>query len=51
MNGVEITDSTVCAKCGKPLGTAAMVRVNDSEFYHYTCCDIDGYERWLDMMT
>ena len=22
MNGVEITDSTVCAKCGKPLGTA-----------------------------
>lgn len=42
MKGTQIDENTLCAKCGKPLGTAAMVKVSDSEIYHYTCCDIEG---------
>lgn len=36
-------ESSVCAKCGKPLGTSAIVWVSDTELYHYNCCEIEGW--------
>ena len=33
----------MCAKCGKPLGTSAIVWVSDTELYHYNCCEIEGW--------
>ena len=45
-NGVEVDEESVCAKCGKALGTAAIVWTNHNELYHYSCCEMEGYELW-----
>ncbi len=45
-NGVEVDEESVCAKCGKALGTAAIVWTNNNELYHYSCCEMEGYELW-----
>lgn len=42
-NGVEVDEDSICAKCGKPLGTAAIVWINNTELYHYSCCEMEGY--------
>lgn len=42
LNGVEVDENSVCAKCQKPLGTSAIVWVNDSQLYHYSCCEMEG---------
>ena len=44
-NGIKVEENSVCAKCGKPLGTAAIVWVTDTELYHYNCCEIEGWPR------
>ena len=44
-NGIKVDENSICAKCGKPLGTAAIVWVSDTELYHYNCCDIEGGSR------
>ena len=44
-NGINVDDHSITDKCGKPLGTAAIVWVSDTELYHYNCCDIEGWSR------
>lgn len=50
-NGVEVNETSLCCKCGKPLGTTAVVWTNDNELYHYTCCEVEGFEIFNDLLS
>lgn len=40
---MEVNETSMCSKCGKPLGTAAVIWTNENELYHYSCCEVEGF--------
>ena len=38
-----MNETSICSKCGKPLGTAAVVWTNENELYPYSCCEVEGF--------
>lgn len=40
---MEVNETSMCSKCGKPFGTAAVIWTNENELYHYSCCEVEGF--------